>query len=532
MVPGEASVQRAAEAFAEELTRWRMERGLTKKRLATEMNFDPSYVSHVEGVRHRPTEDFARRAEAVLRTDGAVWRRYLEYEEARRGRVGNAASRDPASPEPWVPPGTGLVVDQEQAELSYRDGRYRCTVRRSLYNAGAEPITRYPMRIAVDRYPDNSQRSNQHHHEHPLHWDELGLHAWYAAGDQAAREPMRWRPKLDRDAVKEVWLLFENDHGRFPLYPGDRATIEYSYTVGEDKWGAWFQRAVRLPTRRLDIRLDLPIVLAPSVWGVETSLSAEEAPLRTPIAQRVEGDRVVYEWSTQAPSLNARYRLAWRFRAPAAGPAAEAGPAGEPGGPGEPARVSEPGRAAEAGRASERMAAAGILQRGADLLRTPARLFDLPADAPLARDVVDRLHATLSRIVELHVFGKGLGLAAPQIGLGWAAAVVRLPAPGAEPIVLLNPRVIGTSPEGDDQYEGCLSFFDFRGLVRRPLRIEVEHTDLAGARLITTYERAVARLVAHEIDHLEGRLYVDHMAAGAALVPVEEYRDTGRPWRY
>jgi peptide deformylase len=50
--------------------------------------------------------------------------------------------------------------------------------------------------------------------------------------------------------------------------------------------------------------------------------------------------------------------------------------------------------------------------------------------------------------------------------------------------------------------------------------------------VITSFERAMARLVAHEIDHLEGRLYVDRMPPNAALVPVEEYRDTGRPWRY
>ena len=46
----------------------------------------------------------------------------------------------------------------------------------------------------------------------------------------------------DRDAAKEVWLLFANDHGQFPLYPGESTWIEYSYTVSDDKWGPWFQR--------------------------------------------------------------------------------------------------------------------------------------------------------------------------------------------------------------------------------------------------------------------------------------------------
>lgn len=50
--------------------------------------------------------------------------------------------------------------------------------------------------------------------------------------------------------------------------------------------------------------------------------------------------------------------------------------------------------------------------------------------------------------------------------------------------------------------------------------------------MITSFEFAMARLVAHEIDHLEGRLYVDRMTPGVPLVPVEEYRETGNPWRY
>ena len=125
---------------------------------------------------------------------------------------------------------------------------------------------------------------------------------------------MLWRTKHDRDAFKEVWLLFENADGRFPLYPGERITIEYAYSVGEEKWGQWFQRAVRLPTRRLAVRLDFPPGLDPQVWGVETSLSSEEAPLRTPVVREVDADRVRFEWSTDAPPLNARYRLEWRFR--------------------------------------------------------------------------------------------------------------------------------------------------------------------------------------------------------------------------
>jgi peptide deformylase len=499
-------VEKAADLFAAELTRWRVERGLTKKQLAAQMGFDPSYVSHVEGRRHRPTEDFARRAEAVLGAGGAIWLRYQDYDDLRHARTtGPAPLRDPPVPEQWMPPGTGLIVEQEIASLEYRDGVYRCVIRRSLYNAGTEPVTRYLVRIAVDRYPNDPQRSNRHHRDRPLTFDELDLQAY--CGDPPVREPMTWRTKHDRDAFKEVWLLFENADGRFPLYPGERTTIEYGYSVGEEKWGQWFQRAVRLPTRRLAVRLDFPAALDPQVWGVETSLSSEEVPLRTPVVREASADRVRFEWSTDAPPLNARFRLEWRFRGAAPVGASDSSP-------------------------SAQMRDAGIVQRGAEVLTRPATRFTFPADAATARDVAARLAAALDRVERLHVFSKGVGLAAPQIGVGWAAAVVRPPDRSAPPLVLLNPRVVGTSDETDEQYEGCLSFFDVRGLVSRPLRLEVEHLDWDGTPRITLFERGMARLVAHEIDHLEGRLYDARLAPGVPLVPIAEYRESGRPWNY
>jgi peptide deformylase len=178
------------------------------------------------------------------------------------------------------------------------------------------------------------------------------------------------------------------------------------------------------------------------------------------------------------------------------------------------------------------MHAIGILQRGADRLRQPARHFDLPRAEQAAREIVNRLLATLLQVEELHFFSKGVGLAAPQLGLPWAAAVVRPPERDTAPLTLLNPRVVGESSDQDEQYEGCLSFFDARGLVPRPLALDVEHARWDGTRVITSFDHAMARLIAHEIDHLEGRLYVDRMPPGVPLVPVDEYYDTGRPWSY
>ncbi|HEY8534543.1 MAG TPA: peptide deformylase [Micromonospora sp.] len=498
-------IERAADSFAAELTQRRIERGMTKKQLAARMGFDPSYVSHIEGRRHRPTEDFARRAEAVLAAGGAIWQRFQEYDELRRMHGGQPHRE--SSSNHWLPPHAGLIVEREEATLSYRDGAYRSTVRRTLYNAGTEPVTRYLIRIAVDRYPNDPERSNRHHRKHPLSYRELGLTAY--CGGAESREPMDWRTKQDRDAVKEVWLLFQNSRGQFPLYPGRRAEIEYSYTVGEEKWGPWFQRAIRLPTRRLTVRLDFPVTLKPHVWGVESSLFAGDTPLRTPLNRRDEDGRAIFEWSTEAPPLNTRYRMEWHFR----------------GRDGEESDLASL-------RASDRMRAAGIVQRGAEVLHQRAREFDLPSEEAVALEVVAQLRDALARVDEIHHFSKGVGLAAPQLGLSWAAAVVRPPDPTAEPVVLLNPRIVDASLDTDEQYEGCLSFFDVRGRVRRPLRIHVEHSLMDGSRVITTFDRAMARLVAHEIDHLEGRLYTDRMPDGEPLVPIEEYHETGQAWSY
>ncbi|MGW0668969.1 peptide deformylase [Streptomyces sp. NPDC002746] len=174
----------------------------------------------------------------------------------------------------------------------------------------------------------------------------------------------------------------------------------------------------------------------------------------------------------------------------------------------------------------------GVVQRGASVLAERARVFDLPTEREAAEQAIDRLFSSMERIGQVHPFAKGMGIAAPQIGIGRAAAVVQPPDPGTPAIVLLNPRITERSTDADEQYEGCLSFFDVRGLVPRPLQITVETTTLEGQTVTTTYERGLARLVHHEIDHLDGLLYTARMGVGVAPIPVEEYRQTGRSWAY
>ncbi len=181
---------------------------------------------------------------------------------------------------------------------------------------------------------------------------------------------------------------------------------------------------------------------------------------------------------------------------------------------------------------SQQMRSLGVVQHGAPILTDPTRPFSLPAEREDAEAVVDRLFASLDPIGRVHSFAKGMGIAAPQLGIARAAAVVQPAQSGTPAIVLLNPVITDRSAETDEQYEGCLSFFDVRGLVPRPLTITVQTTTLDGSTLTTVYEHGLARLVHHEIDHLDGLLYLSRMRAGVQPLPVDEYRQTGRAWSY
>ncbi|MEV0599862.1 helix-turn-helix transcriptional regulator [Streptomyces sp. NPDC050315] len=304
------SVEQAAEAYAAELARWREVRGMSKRALALAMGFDPSYVSHMESGRTEPREEFSRRADEALNAGKAIWKRWCDYEQAKtRSRRTSAVPPAPRRPDQPYASGSALVVEHDAARLEYDGDSYQLTMRRLLRNTGTDPVTRYLIRISVDRYPGDPERSNAHYRAHPLTWEELALTA------TCRGEEMRWQAKHDRDAFKEVWLLFENEYGRFPLYPGESVWIEYAYRIGDNKWGNWFQRAVRLPTEQLEVQLAFPVSLDPVVWGTETSMTAEASPLRTPpVRIEKEGQRQ-FTWITTTPALHARYRLEWRFRA-------------------------------------------------------------------------------------------------------------------------------------------------------------------------------------------------------------------------
>lgn len=491
--------QQAANAFIAELRHWREVAGVSQKALAKLVGYTPSYVSKVEGGTLVPSREFVESADENLRTGGALLRRWKVLRDS--GAEARIEKHPPvAVDDPQSAPSTALVVEHENAELIFSDGLFKTRIRRHLRNVGTVPVTQYLIRIAVDRYPGDPERSNQLYRKFPLTWEEIGLAA------VCRDEPMAWRVKHDRDAFKEVWLLFENADGRFPLYPGEETWIEYVYTVSSDKWGPWWTRAVRLPTQLLSMTLDFPADLDPVVWGVETSMTAEASPFRSPIVRTERDGRVLFSWSTDSPPLHARYRVEWKFRNPITGEESEL-------------TTLAP---------SDRMRSLGIVQEGDAILDEVAARFNLPAEAEDARRAVSQLVSTMERVSQAHTFAKGMGIAAPQIGIGRSVAVIRTPE-GAT-ITLINPRIIDQSTEMDEQYEGCLSFFDVRGMVPRPLRIEVEHQGIGGEVLITEFEGPIARLVCHEVDHLFGRLYRSRMRPGVEPIPVAQYKGTGQPW--
>ena len=108
----------------------------------------------------------------------------------------------------------------------------------------------------------------------------------------------------------------------------------------------------------------------------------------------------------------------------------------------------------------------------------------------------------------------GIGLAAPQVGELVRMVVmdcVKDEDAEPHPIVLIDPEVVWTSEETSTYEEGCLSLPDLFADVTRPERATVRWTDLDGARQEETFDGLWATCVQHEIDHLDGKLFIDYL---------------------
>lgn len=123
------------------------------------------------------------------------------------------------------------------------------------------------------------------------------------------------------------------------------------------------------------------------------------------------------------------------------------------------------------------------------------------------------LHKLIEDMFESMYAAKGVGLAAPQIGVGKRLAVIDV-STGEDPaqkIVLINPQIV--SREGTQTgEEGCLSLPTFREPVTRAKKVTVRARDAKGKEFEMTGEDLLARAFLHETDHLSGTLYIHHIS--------------------
>ena len=143
------------------------------------------------------------------------------------------------------------------------------------------------------------------------------------------------------------------------------------------------------------------------------------------------------------------------------------------------------------------MAKLNIVKLGDDVLRKPCR--------PVEK-ITPRIQTLLDDMIETMRAADGCGLAAPQVGILRRIAVVEVE-PG-KPIELINPKIVAFAGEQEEQ-EGCLSIPGRWGITRRPRHVTVRALDRNGKTFEVSGSDLLARAFCHEIDHLDGKLFID-----------------------
>jgi peptide deformylase len=148
---------------------------------------------------------------------------------------------------------------------------------------------------------------------------------------------------------------------------------------------------------------------------------------------------------------------------------------------------------------------------------SPVEVFD-GALAQLVADLLDTMRASPGCV----------GLAAPQIGVGRRVAVIDLRGHKKAPVnhgelVLVNPAVVSRG-DVDIAREGCMSVPDFTGDVTRATSLELAWQDAAGASWRDTFVGFEARAVQHEVDHLDGMLFLDRVSGREAVFRRKVYK--------
>ena len=120
----------------------------------------------------------------------------------------------------------------------------------------------------------------------------------------------------------------------------------------------------------------------------------------------------------------------------------------------------------------------------------------------LTDDMFDTMHSV-----------NGIGLAATQIGVAKQVAVIDISPEKNEPLIIVNPEIQILDPSKNEDYdEGCLSVPGFFEKISRPSDIKLTYQDLNGKKQEIKPEGLLTKVVQHELDHLNGRLFVDHIS--------------------
>lgn len=117
---------------------------------------------------------------------------------------------------------------------------------------------------------------------------------------------------------------------------------------------------------------------------------------------------------------------------------------------------------------------------------------------------------TVAQMTKLMVDLRGVGLAAPQAGIGKRFMLVSPTGEAADTQVMVNPEVLAREGE-EEMEEGCLSFPKVFGTVRRAAKVKVRYRDLDFVEHATDLDGFVARIFQHELDHLQGVVFIDRM---------------------
>lgn len=147
----------------------------------------------------------------------------------------------------------------------------------------------------------------------------------------------------------------------------------------------------------------------------------------------------------------------------------------------------------------------------------PIYLYDHPVLRQVAEPITDitpEVRRLAQDMLETMHNAHGIGLAANQVGVAWRLIVVDIGEDEGmkEPLVLLNPTIEATSEETSEIEEGCLSLPELRDSVIRPAAVQIRYIDLQGHEHRITADGLLARVLQHEIDHLNGVYFVDRLS--------------------